>query len=104
MLEDQAGSHDPKLELSLTTGSPTTRLYTRRTVDIAAVLLFLGGVALMLVTFAEWPIVGVVGVVAQGIALWVISARWAPRLGVEVRRWAGNLPARPDSPDRPGRR
>ena len=84
VLEDRAGCDDPNLELSLTTGSRTARLHSRRIVDIAAVLVFMAGVVLMLVTFAEWPIVAVVGVVVQGIALWVMAARWAPRVGVEV--------------------
>ena len=104
VLEDRLGSDDPKLGLSLTTGSRTSRLHPHRIVDIAAVLLFLAGVALMLVTFAERPVVGVVGVVAQAIALWVIFARWAPRIGVAVRRQADKLRMRLESPDPPGRR
>jgi hypothetical protein len=104
VLEGQAGCDDPNLELSLTTGSRAARLHSRRVVDIAAVLLFVAGVALMLATFAEWPIVGVAGVVVQAIALWVTFSRWTPRVGLGLRRWADIQWTQSDLADRPGRR
>jgi Protein of unknown function (DUF3040) len=88
-LEKQARHFHPELARSLTVGSPTwrARLRSHRVGDIAAIVVFSVGVALMLATFARWPIIASVGVVLQVMALTVGLARWAPRVGAAFRRW-----------------
>ena len=88
-LEARARHFHPELARSLTVGSPTwrARLRSHRVGRIAAIVLFSVGVALMLATFARWPIIAAVGVVLQVIALILVLARWAPRAGAAGRRW-----------------
>jgi hypothetical protein len=86
-LEHRASNVDPKLELSLTVGSRLAWLHTRRCRDVASILLFCVGIALMLATFTTWPIVAAIGVILQVIALKRVSARWAPGVGATIARW-----------------
>jgi hypothetical protein len=87
-LEVRAGRSDPKLARSLTVGSHRgwARLRVRRDGDVAVLLLFAFGMVVMLATFARWPIVGAVGLVVQAIALNLVLARWASRIGGATRR------------------
>jgi hypothetical protein len=86
-LENRTGRDDPKFHTALTARSRTARLRSRRARDLAAVLLLLSGVALMIATFAVWPLVGALGVVIQAIALWLVVSRWGAVVVARVQRW-----------------
>jgi hypothetical protein len=103
-LEDRADRNDPKLHTALKAGSRTARFRFRRAGDLAAVLLLVAGAALMVATFATWPLVGALGVAVQAVALWLVASRWGPLVAARVQRWSTDLhqPAGPGSP--PGRR
>ena len=88
-LEDRTRQVDPQLARSLRGGTPRlrARLRSRRVGGVAAALVLSVGIAMMLATFTRWPIVAVVGVVLQVVALKLVLARWAPWVGATFRRW-----------------
>ena len=85
-LEHRDSNVDPKLELSLTVGSHSAWLHSRRFRDTAWILLFWLGIALMLATFTTWPIVAAIAVIVQAIGLKRLLARWCPASGSPVGR------------------
>ncbi len=85
-LERRAIHVDPKLHSSLTAGSRMDWLHSRRFRDIASVLLFPVGIAIMLATFTRWPVVAAIGIMLQAIALRNVLVRWAPRVGPTITR------------------
>jgi VIT1/CCC1 family predicted Fe2+/Mn2+ transporter len=103
-LEDRTGRDDPKFQTALTAGSRRTRLHSRRARDMAAVLLLLVGAALMIATFAIWPLVGAVAIVIQAIALSLVVSRWGPVVAASVRRWSNHHLQLADPGSRPARR
>jgi hypothetical protein len=64
-----------------------SRLCSRRARDIAAVVLFVAGAALMIATFAAWPLLGAVGVVIQAIAVWAVVSRWGSHAAARAQEW-----------------
>jgi VIT1/CCC1 family predicted Fe2+/Mn2+ transporter len=103
-LEDRAGRDAPRLHTALTVGSRTARLRSGRAGDIAVIVLLLAGAALMIATFAIWPLVGVVGVVIQAIALWLLASRWGPLVVARVQQWSTGHHQPADPGSRPARR
>jgi hypothetical protein len=103
-LEDRAGRDNPRLHTALTVGSRRVRLRSRRAGDVAAVLLLLAGTALMISTFAIWPLGGVLGVVIQAVALWLVVSRWGRPVVYRVQEWCNNHRQLTDPSSRPARR
>jgi hypothetical protein len=95
---DSAG-RDPAPPGALTARSSRTRLYFWRVTSFAYFLLFAAGAVLTLAPFATWRAIVVFGVAIQAIGLWMVVFRWAPTIGVGVRKWSKypQLPARSGS-------
>jgi hypothetical protein len=80
ILDDSSGHNGRRFRVLMALTARTAGLRSRRIRDAGAVLLFLGGAAIMVGTFTRWLPVAAVGVVMQGCALWWALTRLAPRV------------------------
>lgn len=95
VLDDASGHTSRRLRVLMAITARTAGLRSQRLRDAAAVLLFLGGAAIMVATFTRWLPVAAVGVVLQAGALWWALTRVAP--GVHARISAKRTPASTDT-------
>jgi hypothetical protein len=80
VLDEAAGHNGRRLRVLMALAARTAGLRSQKFRDGGAVLLFLGGAAIMVGTFTRWPLVAVIGVVMQASALWWALTRLAPRV------------------------
>jgi hypothetical protein len=99
VLDDASGHNRRLLRVVMVLAARTAGLRSQRIRGAGAVLLFLGGAAIMVATFTRWLPVAAVGVVMQACALWWAITRLAPRVDARISK---RTQARSDTgPSRP---